>query len=115
VVDLASPKLVFPDGDPTVTLTPNDETRVVVPVEARANGTSSVTVELQSPGGEPLADRVRLTSRVTTFTGLGQVLTGGLVLALLTWWFTHWRARRRAELEAGAERHPAGTGSIVRP
>ena len=36
-----------------------------------------------------------LTARVSALTGLGQVLTGGFILVLLTWWFTHWRSRRR--------------------
>lgn len=115
IVALSSSKLVFPGGDTNVELQPNDETRVRVPVEARANGTSAVSVEVRSPTGEQLIEPVRLTSRVTTFTGLGQVLTGGLVVVLLTWWFTHWRARRRVELDAGAERHPSGTGSIAGP
>jgi hypothetical protein len=36
------------------------------------------------------------------------VLTGGFVLVLLTWWFTHWRNRRRAELAGdGRQRHPS--------
>jgi hypothetical protein len=52
---------------------------------------------------------VNLTSRVTGFTGLGQALTVGFVLVLLTWWFTHWRARRRATIiDDGRERHPTG-------
>ena len=88
---------------------------VVVPVEARANGTSAVEVELLTPLGEVLGEPVRLTSRVNALTGLGQVLTGGLILVLLTWWFTHWRSRRRAALGGGAERHPSGTGSIAQP
>jgi hypothetical protein len=113
VVDLSSTKLLFPDGETTVELLPNDETKVLVPVEARANGTSAVTVAVRSPTGTDLVEPVRLTSRVTTLTGLGQVLTGGLILVLLTWWFSHWRARRRAELAAGAERHPSGTGTVA--
>ena len=55
-----------------------------------------------------LVPPVTLTARVTALTGLGQVLTGGLVLGLLTWWFTHWRSRRRSELvDDGRDRHPS--------
>ncbi|HSL74268.1 MAG TPA: DUF6049 family protein [Ilumatobacteraceae bacterium] len=102
-----SPKVVFPDGDQVVNLRPNDQTSVVVPVEARSNGTSAITLTVSTPAGEPLGEPVTLTSRVTGFTGLGQLLTGGLLLVLLTWWFNHWRAKRRAVIDDGRSRHPA--------
>jgi Family of unknown function (DUF6049) len=108
-VGLDSTKVEFPEGAQTVTLRPNDETTLIVPVEARSNGTSSIDVTVTTPGGEPLGDPVNLTSRVTGFTGLGQVLTVGFLLVLLTWWFAHWRARRRAAIiDDGRERHPTG-------
>lgn len=108
-LSLESPKVLFPEGDQTVTLRPGDQTSVVVPVEARSNGTSAITLTVSTPAGEQLREPVTLTSRVTGFTGLGQVLTGGFVLVLLTWWFTHWRAKRRSDsIDDGRERHPAG-------
>ena len=108
-LSLASPKVIFPEGDQIVTLRPGDQTSVVVPVEARSNGTSAITLTVSTPAGEQLREPVTLTSRVTGFTGLGQVLTGGFVLVLLTWWFTHWRAKRRSDsIDDGRERHPAG-------
>jgi hypothetical protein len=106
---LESPKVVFPEGNQTVTLRPGDQTSVVVPVEARSNGTSPITLTVSTPAGEQLDEPVTLTSRVTGFTGLRQVLTGGFILVLLTWWFTHWRAKRRAEsIDDGRGRHPTG-------
>lgn len=96
LVGFTSTKLTFPDGDQTVTLRAASETSVVVPVAARANGTSSIDLTVSTPAGEPLGDPVPLTATVTALTGLGQVLTAGLVLVLATWWFTHWRSRRRA-------------------
>jgi uncharacterized protein YfaS (alpha-2-macroglobulin family) len=106
---LESPKVRFPEGDQTVTLRPGDQTSVVVPVEARSNGTSPITLTVSTPAGEQLDEPVTLTSRVTGFTGLRQVLTGGFILVLLTWWFTHWRAKRRAEsIDDGRGRHPTG-------
>ncbi len=106
---LESSKVEFPDGDQQVTLRPNDETSIVVPVEARANGTSSITLTVNTPAGTAIHEPVTLTSRVTGFTGLGQLLTGGFILVLLTWWFSHWRAKRRAAVAAdddGRDRHP---------
>ena len=96
VMQLESSKVAFPDGDQPVTLRPNDETNIVVPVEARSNGTSPITLTVTTPAGNMLDEPVTLTSRVTGFTGLGQLLTGGFILVLLTWWFSHWRAKRRA-------------------
>ena len=108
LVRLSSPKLSFPDGDQLVTLRPNEQTMIAVPVRARTNGTSAVEVEVLTPAGEPIDEPVVLTSRVNALTGFGQVLTVGLLLVLLTWWFSHWRSRRR-ESEAGdvAGRHPS--------
>ncbi len=107
LMQLASSKVDFPEGDQVVTLRPNDETSVIVPVEARSNGTSSIELSLATPAGEQLGDPVSLTSRVTGFTGLGQLLMGALILVLVTWWFSHWRARRReAAANDGRERHP---------
>lgn len=108
VVSFDSNKVTFPQGDQRLTLRPLDETSVVVPVEAEANGTSSISLVVSTPAGEALGEPVTLTARVTALTGLGQVLTGSLVLVLLTWWFTHWRSRRRAALAGdGRERHPS--------
>jgi len=108
VVSLESEKVTFPKGDQQVTLRPLDETSVIVPVEAEANGTSSIDLVVSTPAGESLDEPVTLTARVTALTGLGQVLTGGLILVLLTWWFTHWRGRRRANLAVdGRDRHPS--------
>ena len=108
IVALDSSKVTFPEGDQQVTLRPLDETSVIVPVEAEANGTSSINLVVTTPAGEVLDEPITLTARVTALTGLGQVLTGGFVLVLLTWWFTHWRARRREELaNDGRERHPS--------
>ena len=108
VVALDSSKVTFPKGDQRVTLFPLDETSVIVPVEAESNGTSSINLVVATPAGEALGEPVTLTARVTALTGLGQVLTGGFVLVLLTWWFSHWRSRRRSELATDRrERHPS--------
>jgi Family of unknown function (DUF6049) len=115
VVRLTSPKVSFPGsldpesdvGDHPVTLLPNDETSVEIPVRAKSNGTSRITVELLTPAGQSLGDPVTLTSRVTAFTGLGQVLTGGFVLVLVTWWFAQWRRRRQDAIVDVRERHPS--------
>jgi hypothetical protein len=103
VLRLSSPRLEFPNGDTTITLLPDEVTVVNVPVVARSNGTSPVTVEVLTPSQDPLIEPVTLTSRVNALTGLAQALTFGLFLILLTWWFSHWRARRRTNVAAEPE------------
>lgn len=111
LLSFESPKLEFPEGDQVVELAPNDQTLVVVPVRARANGTSAVNVTTLTPAGEEIAEPVVLTSRVNALTGFAQVLTGGLILVLLTWWFSNWRKRKRAAAASAAAavaaRHPS--------
>ena len=99
VVQPRSPKLTFPDGDQTVELVPSGVTEVLIPVEARSNGTSSIEVELLTPAiGQRVTEPIVLTAHVNALTGLGQVITGGALLVLISWWFGHFRRRRRRRL-----------------
>jgi hypothetical protein len=107
-VSATSDKLDFPDGTLVVTLDPLSITEVIVPVIVRSNGTFPVTVEFATPAGEPLAGPVPLTGRANFITGLGQLLTGAAVLVLVSWWFSHLRARRRDRLERAERRARAG-------
>ncbi len=91
-----SPRMEFPDGPQVVEVLPGgDPTLVTIRVRARSNGTSSVVMALTTPSGGQLGQPVILTARVNSLTGLSQVLTGGALLVLATWWFTHLRQRRR--------------------
>ena len=102
MVQLTSSKLTFPDNSQIVSLRANDSTDILMPVQARSNGTSAVSVQLLTPVGEPLGDPVSLTARVNSLTGLGQALTGGLLLTLGVWWFTNWRKRQTQAKPADA-------------
>jgi len=55
-----------------------------------------------TPLGGQIGDPITIKSRVNALTGLGQVLTAGSILVLLTWWFNNWRAKRRREDEDSA-------------
>ena len=94
MVRLTSSKLTFPENDQVVRLRANDSTDIQVPVRARSNGTSPVSIQLLTPVGEPIGEPVSLTARVNSLTGLGQILTAGFLLMLGTWWFANWRKRR---------------------
>jgi hypothetical protein len=86
-----------------------------MPFEALSNGTSSVFLRIFTPAPEPspatqIVDDIILTARITTLTGLGQLVTGAALLVLCTWWIRHWRQSRRRRLtEAVAPRHPAAS------
>ncbi|MEZ5256653.1 MAG: hypothetical protein R2705_07125 [Ilumatobacteraceae bacterium] len=47
------------------------------------------------------------TVRATALTGLGQVVSGALVVVLITRWLQHWRSRRRTRRTAQAAAHDA--------
>jgi hypothetical protein len=81
-------------------------TEVLVPVEARSNGRFPVTIEVVTPAGAvPLGEPVTLSAGVNALRGLGPLLTGALLLVVLSWWIRHvGRARRRRFAEA----HPSG-------
>jgi hypothetical protein len=113
----AATKLSFPDGDTVAQLVPGI-TVVEIPVLVRSNGTFPVTIEMLTPAGElAIAEPLVLTARVNALTGLGQVLTGGALLVLATWWFSHFRARRRRRLHAAIESirdtHPSNGARIT--
>lgn len=111
VVRPRSSKLEFPDGDPTVTLIPHDATEVEIPVVARANGRSPMSISVFSPSGTLVGTPLVLTATVRTMAGLGQVITGGALAVLASWWASHVIRRRR-------QRRPAApvdaTGEFLR-
>ncbi|MET0461001.1 MAG: hypothetical protein ABW195_17255 [Ilumatobacteraceae bacterium] len=99
VVSPSSAKLTFPEGPQVVELNPEGATEVAIPVEARSNGTSSLTISVVTPTfGRDVTDPLVLTARVNALTGLGQVVTGAAVLVLVSWWYGHFRRRRRRRL-----------------
>ena len=108
-------KLRFPGGDQPVTLEPNRVNNFTVPVVARTNGSFTVTLNVLTPVGEtPIVHETTLKGRVNTLTGLAQVLTGGGLLVLLTWWVRNLRRSRRARRNTGAMgHHPATTSATL--
>lgn len=102
VVRATSPKLRFPDGDLEVTLEPGLN-EIELPVEALANGTSSVELVILTPAFQQrIGNPTFLTAKVNALTGLGQVITGGAVVVLASWWFSHLRRNRRRRRAATA-------------
>lgn len=98
LVRAVSSKLRFPGGEQEVTLQPG-VTEVTIPVQARANGTSSVEIQLLTPVfGQRIGPSTFLEARVNAISGLGQTITGIALLLLGSWWFSHFRRRRRARL-----------------
>jgi hypothetical protein len=97
VVHPTSSRLTFPTGDIAKTLAANDVTEVSIEVQSRSNGTSALGIELLTPVGSlRLPQTLVLTARVNALSGLGQVVTVGALLVLVSWWYGHFRRRRRA-------------------
>jgi len=86
-------KLRFPEQPPVVRIPAGGTEEIPVDVEARSNGTFTVEVDIAAPNGALLTDPVVLTARVARVTGLSQVMSGGAVLVLVSWWYSHFRRR----------------------
>lgn len=116
VIHPTSPKLTFPNGDVHQTLAANDVTEVVIEVEARTNGTSSIAIEVLTPDhGLNVEGPIVLTARVNALSGLGQVVSGAALLILLSWWYQHFRRRRRERLALPTTATPTTPATDVSP
>jgi hypothetical protein len=98
LVKIASAKLEVPPDPVPVILAPGT-TVVRVEVAARANGTFPVLVEVLSPRGLPVVEATTVTARANSVTGLGRLVAVGLVLVLLSWWYSHLRKGRRSDVD----------------
>jgi len=107
-VRMSSSKLLFPGGDQVVTLPPQAFFDVEIPIEVRTNGRFPVTLEVFTPTGNVrLAPPVRLSARVNAISGLGNLVTGALLLVVITWWVRHVRhSRRRRAAQKSSLKHP---------
>jgi hypothetical protein len=96
-----------------ITLEPNVDTRVVVPVESRATNTFPLIVEVLTPTGDDgLITPSELTIRANRLSGLGVALSAGGLVVLATWWAHHLRRNRRMRhASASAGRHPSNEPS----
>ncbi len=95
-VQLTSPsgKLVFANDPQPVVLQPGVPIDIPIPVEARSNGTSAVSLDVFTPNDVPLGDTVPLRFRVNAL-GVGNVLTGAVFGLVLLWWLQHAQSTRR--------------------
>lgn len=108
-VRMSSAKLRVP-APQIVTLPPGEYTEVKLTIEARSNGTFPATLEIYTADGRlRLGPSVPLTANVRALSGLGNLVTGALLLVLLTWWVRHVRQNHRAKAaKKAAQRHPVG-------
>ena len=102
-VRLDSPKLIFPDGQDILLKLPIGHYTKRVAVEARASGTFSMTITLESANGSiELGPPTSVTIRSAAFSGIGIGLTVGALLFLAGWWGNHFRRTRRGRRRASA-------------
>ena len=96
LVELASPKLTFPQGSSRLIALEPKSTTVRFAVESRASGTFPLQLRVRSPdGGLAVAD-TRFRVRSTVVSAVGIVLMGGAAVFLALWWAVHIRRSRRA-------------------
>ncbi|MDO8391407.1 MAG: hypothetical protein Q7V57_13065 [Actinomycetota bacterium] len=100
-----------------VTLLPGEYTEVKLKIVARTNGEFGVALEIFTPDGEiRLGPSVPLSVNVRALSGLGNLVTGTLLLVLLTWWARHLRRSRRGEAHRkAARRHPVANARVAEP
>lgn len=110
-----APKLAFPDDTKDVELEPGTN-NITIPVTVLSNGTFPVTIDVLTPYDQrPVIEPIVLRARATALTGLGQVLTGGALLVLASWWYSHIRSRRRLRSSLAKRNHPSTpSGSVAR-
>jgi hypothetical protein len=102
-VQLASEKLLFPDGADKVLVLPEGTTTQRFAVEARTSGTFTMTVSLATGDGVvPLGQPEKVSVRSAVFSGAGAALTVGALLFLALWWANHFRRTRRARRAVAA-------------
>lgn len=100
-VHLDSPKLIFPNGPDVDLRLPIGHYTKRIPVEARASGTFTMTVTLESADGSvELGPPTRVTIRSAVFSGIGIAITIGALLFLAGWWGNHFRRSRRGRRRA---------------
>lgn len=108
-IALSSPKLEL--AEPTQLVSITGRQTIEIPVEAKTNGVFIVTVQLVTPGADSPATLGRPTTftvRSTALTGLGQVISGALLVVLATWWVQHVRGRRRRRRAGAVAAHLGG-------
>jgi hypothetical protein len=102
-VHLDSPKLIFPDGPDILLKLPIGHYTKTFPVEARASGTFTMTVTLESgDGSQVLGPPTVVTIRSAVFSGIGIALTIGALLFLAGWWGNHYRRTRRSRRQVAS-------------
>jgi hypothetical protein len=102
-VHLDSPKLIFPNGPDVDLRLPIGHYTKRIAVEARASGTFTMTVTLESADGSvELGPPTRVTIRSAVFSGIGIAITIGALLFLAGWWGNHFRRSRRGRRRAAA-------------
>ena len=111
IVRMSSSKLDPPTNDQVVTLLPQSIQEVKVEIKAVTNGEFPVTLQVLTPNRIQIGQSVPLTVTVAALSGLGKLLTGALLLVILTWWARHLRQNWRKRAAAGpVGRHPARAG-----
>ncbi|MEA2826123.1 MAG: hypothetical protein QOG43_562 [Actinomycetota bacterium] len=97
VVIMESDKLDFPGGNRLEIDLTRLNTTHRFPVVARTSGAFPIRITLESPDGDLIVGRARLTVRSTATSGVGLMISVGAALFLAVWWGRHALKGRRAK------------------
>nr|MDQ6910817.1 DUF6049 family protein [Actinomycetota bacterium] len=97
VVQVQSDKLAFPRGSTQAIELVRRNTTQSFTVESRTSGAFPMRITLESPDGNLVIGRTRMTVRSTAASGVSLIVSLGAALFLAIWWGRHaWRGRHHS-------------------
>lgn len=95
-LEFSSEGLGFPAGRRQIAVLEPGRNEVLIPIEARSGGVSTVGVAVATPEGGVVLDQTTARVRSAGLAGRGLVLLGAAVAGLAAWWIRTARRRHRA-------------------
>ena len=109
-LEFSSDGLGFPEGRRQLAVLEPGRNEVLIPIEARSGGVSTVGVAVATPEGGVVLDQTTARVRSAGLAGRGLVLLGAAAAGLAAWWIRTARRRPRAPGTDAATVAEAETG-----
>lgn len=109
-LEFSSEGLSFSEGRRQLAVLEPGRNEVLIPIEARSGGVSTVGVAVATPEGGVVLDQTTARVRSAGLAGRGLVLLGAAVAGLAAWWIRTARRRHRAPGADAATVAEAETG-----
>ena len=95
-LEFSSEGLGFPEGRRQLAVLEPGRNEVLIPIEARSGGVSTVRVAVATPEGGVVLDQTTARVRSAGLAGRGLALLGAAAAGLAAWWIRTARRRQRA-------------------